>query len=62
MSAKRDVSYILQVVRKFLLGREWTKNQLRHKGDMSSRSPPHPLLPGKVLTKLEELTHKKYRC
>lgn len=42
----RDVSWIVQKFRAALLGRTWNQSQLRHKVDMSSRSPPHPLIPG----------------
>uniref|UniRef100_A0A6G1S700 Adrenodoxin-like protein, mitochondrial n=1 Tax=Aceria tosichella TaxID=561515 RepID=A0A6G1S700_9ACAR len=41
----RDVSWIVQKVRDALLGRKWDKRQLRHKTDMSTRSPPHPMIP-----------------
>ena len=52
MSKHRDVSWILQQFRRVLLGREWTTTQLRHKQDISSRSPPHPLIPGGPAHKL----------
>lgn len=45
-SSRRDISYMMQIFRQFLLGRVWNK-QLRYKADMSPRSPPHPLIPSK---------------
>lgn len=50
MPQYRDVSWILQKFRGILLGRVWNKGQLRKKGDISSRSPPHPLIPGSYIT------------
>lgn len=44
--AYRDVSWIVQKIRQALLGRVWNESQLRHKANMSSRSPPHPMIPG----------------
>jgi ferredoxin len=41
----RDVSWVLQKIRDALLGRKWDKRQLRHKNDLSTRSPPHPMIP-----------------
>lgn len=45
MNQYRDVSWVLQKFRKVLLGREY-KDSLRRKGHISSRSPPHPMIPG----------------
>lgn len=49
MSRTRDVSWIMQKFRGMLLGREWNRSQLRFKQNISSRSPPHPMIPGKFL-------------
>lgn len=60
MSAKpRDVSWILQKFRHLLLGRTWNQSQLRRKANMSSRSPPHPLIPDGPAHRLSDNAYVK---